>query len=208
MVTRTRCKICGITNIDDALLAIDAGADALGFVFYDKSPRYVSPEEAATICAQLPPFVTRVGLFVDHSAELVTEISKRVELDLLQFHGDESPEFCKQFDRPYIKAVRVRADSDFAEAQARYTESQALLVDTYRVGVPGGTGEAFDWGLLPAERSLPLILAGGLNPDNVRRAIATVSPYAVDVSGGVEREKGKKDGQKVLKFLEEVMRER
>lgn len=208
MVTRTRCKICGITNIDDALLAIDAGADALGFVFYDKSPRYVSPEEAATICAQLPPFVTRVGLFVDHSAELVTEISKRVELDLLQFHGDESPEFCKQFDRPYIKAVRVRADSDFAEAQARYTESQALLVDTYRVGVPGGTGEAFDWGLLPAERSMPLILAGGLNPDNVRRAIATVSPYAVDVSGGVEREKGKKDGQKVLKFLEEVMRER
>lgn len=208
MVTRTRCKICGITNLDDALLAIDAGADALGFVFYDKSPRYVSPEEAATICAQLPPFVTRVGLFVDHSAELVTEISKRVELDLLQFHGDESPEFCKQFDRPYIKAVRVRAGSDFAEAQARYTESQALLVDTYRAGVPGGTGEAFDWGLLPAERSMPLILAGGLNPDNVRRAIATVSPYAVDVSGGVEREKGKKDGQKVLKFLEEVMRER
>lgn len=208
MVTRTRCKICGITNLDDALLAIDAGADALGFVFYDKSPRYVSPEEAATICAQLPPFVTRVGLFVDHSAELVTEISKHVELDLLQFHGDESPEFCKQFDRPYIKAVRVRAGSDFAEAQARYTESQALLVDTYRAGVPGGTGEAFDWGLLPAERSMPLILAGGLNPDNVRRAIATVSPYAVDVSGGVEREKGKKDGQKVLKFLEEVMRER
>ena len=208
MSKRIRCKICGITNLADALLAIEAGADALGFVFYRKSPRYVEPEVAAEICSQLPPLVTTVGLFVDHEHEEIVSILERVPLSLLQFHGSESEPACARYGRPYIKALRIRSGSDFSQGEQQYTTALGLLVDTYRPCVPGGTGEAFDWDLLPSERRLPLILAGGLNPGNVRSAIAKVKPYAVDVSGGVEQSKGKKDSEKLVQFLEEVSCER
>lgn len=207
MSQRVRCKICGITNLDDALAAIAAGADALGFVFYRKSPRYVEPAVAAEICAALPAFVTTVGLFVNHSREQVDAILAQVPLSLLQFHGDEDEVECLSYARPYIKAIRIRGREDFARGQIDFASAQGLLVDTYRAGVPGGTGEAFDWELLPAERNMPLILAGGLKPENVRNAIASVQPYAVDVSGGVEQSKGIKDGAKLVRFLQEVSRE-
>lgn len=207
MSQRVRCKICGITNVEDALAAVAAGADALGFVFYRKSPRYVEPAVAAEICARLPAFVSTVGLFVNHSRAEVDAILAQVPLSLLQFHGDEDEAECLSYARPYIKAIRIRGREDFTRGQVEFASAQGLLVDTYRTGVPGGTGEAFDWDLLPAERTMPLILAGGLKPDNVRNAIASVQPYAVDVSGGVEQSKGIKDGAKLVRFLQEVSRE-
>lgn len=201
---RTRSKICGITSVADAKAACDAGADAIGLVFYKKSPRYVKPEVARAICETLPPFVTAVGLFVDMDRDVLESILEQVPLGLLQFHGAESEPECLGYKLPYIKAVRVRSCADVENAERDYPSAQGLLVDTYREGVPGGTGEVFDWELLPSKRTLPLILAGGLNPDNVRNAIRLVKPFAVDVSGGVERAKGIKDHAKVLRFLNEV----
>lgn len=209
---RVRTKICGITCVDDALAAVAAGADAIGLVFYGPSPRNVSVKTAQGICSAIPPFVTVVGLFVDAPPEKVGEVCRSVPLHLLQFHGDETEVECSGHHLPYIKAIKVRSDQDVMMAERQYQSAKAILVDTYKKGVAGGTGEVFDWSLVSARSQhsdkdiMPLILAGGLNPDNVRQAIETVRPFAVDVSGGVEREKGRKDPQKVIRFIEEVSR--
>nr|WP_286945166.1 phosphoribosylanthranilate isomerase [Pseudomonas sp. UBA6718] len=200
-MTAVRVKICGITRVEDALAAAAAGADAIGLVFYAKSPRAVDIEQAREILAALPPFVTSVGLFVDAERSELERILASVPLDLLQFHGDESVQQCEAFGRPYIKALRVKAGDDIAAQVARYPSAQGILLDAYVEGVPGGTGEAFDWSLIPQALSKPLILAGGLRPDNVAEAVSRVRPYAVDVSGGVEASKGVKDVEKVGAFI-------
>lgn len=203
---RIRTKICGITCLEDALQAIHSGADALGFVFYEASPRYVSVKSAADICRNLPPFVSKVGLFVNAEASTVQSVIDEVGLDLLQFHGDEQEKTCVKYKVPYIKAIRIRGQNDFSQAEQQFHSSLGILVDTYKPGIPGGTGESFDWSLLPEKRSKPLILAGGLNENNVYQAIQSVRPYAVDVSGGVEQAKGKKNHNTVTQFLNEVSR--
>ena len=200
-MTAVRVKICGITRVEDALAAAAAGADAIGLVFYAKSPRAVDIEQARAILAALPPFVTTVGLFVDAERSELERILASVPLDLLQFHGDESVQQCEAFGRPYIKALRVKAGDDIAAQVARYPSAQGILLDAYVEGVPGGTGEAFDWSLIPQALSKPLILAGGLRPDSVAEAVSRVRPYAVDVSGGVEASKGVKDVEKVGAFI-------
>lgn len=203
---RTRVKICGITNLGDALSAVDAGCDALGFVFYSKSPRAVTPKQAAEIISKLPAFVTSVALFVNETAEIVNQVIAETGVDLLQFHGDESAEFCTAFSRPYIKALRMKPELDLTAQFESYASSQGILLDAYTPGIPGGTGEMFDWSRIPAERATKIILAGGLSTDNVATAITQVSPYAVDVSGGVEASKGIKDSNKMTDFMSEVYR--
>ena len=203
-MSNVRSKICGITRIEDALAAAEAGADAIGFVFYAKSPRAVDVRQARAIIAELPPFVTTVGLFVNASRCELNEILEVVALDLLQFHGDETPQDCEGYHRPWIKALRVRPGDDLEAACQLYAGSRGILLDTYVAGVPGGTGEAFDWSLVPAHLSKPIILAGGLSADNVGQAIAQVRPYAVDVSGGVEQAKGIKDAAKIEAFMQAV----
>ncbi|GLO39886.1 MULTISPECIES: phosphoribosylanthranilate isomerase [Pseudomonas] len=203
-MSNVRSKICGITRIEDALAAAEAGADAIGFVFYAKSPRAVDVRQARAIIAELPPFVTTVGLFVNASRCELNEILEVVPLDLLQFHGDETPQDCEGYHRPWIKALRVRPGDDLEAACQLYAGARGILLDTYVPGVPGGTGEAFDWSLVPARLSKPIILAGGLSADNVGQAIAQVRPYAVDVSGGVEQAKGIKDAAKIEAFMRAV----
>ncbi|MBV2204487.1 MAG: phosphoribosylanthranilate isomerase [Pseudomonas sp.] len=201
-----RSKICGITRVEDALLAAEAGADAIGLVFYAKSPRAVDIKRAREIVEALPPFVTVVGLFVDASRCEIEDTLDAVALDLLQFHGDEAPADCARFHRPWFKALRVAPGFDIGAAAARYAAAGAgaLLLDTYVAGVPGGTGARFDWSLIPDDLPKPLILAGGLTCDNVADAIAQVHPYAVDVSGGVELSKGIKSAEKVRAFIQRV----
>jgi len=203
-MSNVRSKICGITRIEDALAAAEAGADAIGFVFYAKSPRAVDVRQARAIIAELPPFVTTVGLFVNASRCELNEILEVVPLDLLQFHGDETPADCEGYHRPWIKALRVRPGDDLDAACQLYSGARGILLDTYVAGVPGGTGEAFDWSLVPARLSKPIILAGGLSADNVGHAIAQVRPYAVDVSGGVEQAKGIKSAAKIEAFMQAV----
>lgn len=199
-----RSKICGITRVDDALTAAKAGADAIGLVFYAKSPRAVDVRQAREIVAALPPFVTTVGLFVNASRCEINEILDAVPLDMLQFHGDETPAQCEGFHRPWFKALRVGNGEDIEAQVARYANASGILLDTFVSGVPGGTGERFDWSLIPAALAKPLILAGGLTSENVQQAIAQVRPYAVDVSGGVEASKGVKDASKVMAFVGRV----
>lgn len=201
---RTRVKICGITRIEDANAAITAGADAIGLVFYPSSPRNVSLEQAQQIAASVPPFVTVTALFVDPTAEEVQKVLDSVRIDLLQFHGHEDERFCEQFLRPYIKAIRVRHPQDVVASCLRFKSALAILLDSYKPGVPGGTGETFDWSLIPANCAKPLILAGGLTAANVAQAIAQVRPFAVDVSGGVEESKGLKSASKIQAFMHEV----
>ncbi|MFB1635189.1 phosphoribosylanthranilate isomerase [Pseudomonas sp. AP-1] len=203
-MSNVRSKICGITRIEDALAAAEAGADAIGFVFYAKSPRAVDVRQARAIIAELPPFVTTVGLFVNASRCELNEILEVVPLDLLQFHGDETPADCEGYHRPWIKALRVRPGDDLEAACQLYAGARGILLDTYVAGVPGGTGEAFDWSLVPARLSKPIILAGGLSAENVGQAIAQVRPYGVDVSGGVEQAKGIKDAAKIEAFVRAV----
>lgn len=200
----TRIKICGLTREQDVLAVADSGADAFGLVFYDKSPRHVAIQQAAKLVRAAPPFVTVVGLFVNPTVEYVREVLAKVPLDVLQFHGEESPEFCGQFGRPYLKAIRVKAGVDLVECAARYADAQGLLLDAYVEGTQGGTGESFDWALIPSKLSLPVILSGGLHAGNVAEAIKQVRPYAVDVSSGVEASKGIKDAAKVAAFIKEV----
>lgn len=196
-----RVKICGITRLQDALFAVNAGADALGFVFYERSPRQVSAAQAAALCAALPPFVTSVGLFVDAPAEFVGSVLAMAPLDLLQFHGDESPEYCASFGKPYIKAVRVRRETDLLKCAADFATARGLLLDAYVPGVPGGTGESFDWNLIPPQLPKAVILSGGLSPANVAEAVRQVRPWAVDVSSGVEASKGIKDTGLIAQFI-------
>lgn len=203
-MSAVRSKICGITRIEDALAAAAAGADAIGLVFYPKSPRAVDAVQAQQILAALPPFVTSVGLFVNAARAEIESLLSVLPLDLLQFHGDERVADCEGYGRPYIKALRVRAGDDIVAQMGVFPSAAGFLLDTYVEGVPGGTGEAFDWSLVPAELPKPVILAGGLTPDNVSGAIARVHPYAVDVSGGVERAKGIKDAEKIQAFIRAV----
>lgn len=200
----TRIKICGLTREQDVLAVARRGADALGLVFYDKSPRNISLPQATKLAHAAPPFVTLVGLFVNPTDDFVREVLATVPLDVLQFHGEESPEFCRQFGRPYLKAIRVKAGVDLVECAARYADAQGLLLDAYVEGTQGGTGESFDWALIPSRLPLPVILSGGLHAGNVAQAIRQVRPYAVDVSSGVEASKGIKDAAKVAAFIKEV----
>lgn len=202
----TRVKICGLTRTEDVESAVAAGADALGLVFYEPSPRAVSIADAQTLIRSVPAFVSVVGLFVNPTEQEVREVLSHLPLDLLQFHGDESPEFCSQFQRRWIKAIRVQNREQVIQAFARYHEAAGLLVDAWDPDRYGGTGKSFNWDLIPSERPLPLILAGGLSSDNVFRAVEQVQPWAVDVSGGVERSKGIKDIQKISDFIKEVHR--
>jgi phosphoribosylanthranilate isomerase len=202
MIVRT--KVCGITRAEDALAAVHHGANAVGFVFWKQSERYVTPAKAREIAAQLPPFVVAVGVYVDPDPEWVKEASSIARLHLLQFHGNEPPDFCEQFFLPYIKAVRVRAGIDLIQYATRYGGARGLLLDTYVKGEPGGTGSVFDWNLIPQELSLPVILSGGLRPDNVMEAIRQIRPWAVDVSSGVETGKGIKDAEKIAAFMRGV----
>lgn len=202
----TRIKICGITREQDALAAAAAGADAIGLVFYAPSPRAVDAAQAARIVAALPPFVTTVGLFVDAEPAAVRAVLAEVPLDLLQFHGEESDAYCRQFGRPYLKAVRVRSADQLRDVAAQWPGAAGILLDSYKPGVPGGTGEVFDWRLVPRERDWNLVLAGGLAAGNVRQAIDEMQPWAVDVSGGVEAAKGIKDVAKINAFVQEVKR--
>jgi len=196
-----RVKICGITREQDLHAACDAGADALGFVFYEKSPRNVSAMAAAALVRELPPFVQSVGLFVNADPAFIEAVLETVPLDLLQFHGDESPADCARYGRPYIKAVRVNRDTDLLKCAADFEDARGLLLDAYVPGVPGGTGERFDWSLIPEKMPKAVILSGGLTPENVAEAVEQVRPWAVDVSSGVEMAKGIKDAHKIAQFI-------
>jgi phosphoribosylanthranilate isomerase len=198
-----KVKVCGTTRLKDALLAVKCGADAIGFIFYKKSPRCVSAKTAKEICSKLPPFVHRVGVFVNETAEKINRTADRCGLDAVQLHGDESPAFCKKIKCRVIKAVRVK-DSASLKEMSRYAVD-AFLLDTYKEDQWGGTGKVFDWKLAARTRKYgPVIIAGGLNPRNVKAAIQKVRPYGVDVSSGVEQSPGKKDPKKVKAFLKAV----
>lgn len=201
---RVRVKICGITRIEDAIAAVANGADAIGLVFYEPSPRNVTLSQAIEIASKIPAFVTVVGLFVNAEPAFVRDVIKQVKLDLLQFHGDETPQECAQYGLPFIKAIRVKSDTNLIQCAKDFSASKGLLLDTYTDGVAGGTGHVFDWNLIPAELDKPVILAGGLNAQNVAQAIRQVQPYAVDVSGGVEMAKGIKDAAKIAAFMQQV----
>ncbi len=201
-----RVKICGITNVDDALSSVALGADALGFVFYKKSPRYINPEKANEIVAKLPPFVTPVALFVDASDDEITTLIKGSSRWVIQFHGNESEQDCLKFDRPYIKALRVKNEEYLLSELSKYPSASALLLDAYKEGVPGGTGEIFNWDIIPDDTNKPIILAGGLTPTNITKALEVKGIYAVDVSGGVEQSKGIKDKVKLKEFILGVKR--
>jgi phosphoribosylanthranilate isomerase len=207
MTHRTRIKICGIKEGRHALLAADAGADAIGLVFYRESPRYLTPGTAANIVAVLPPFVTTVGLFVDANDVKVRKTLSEVRLDVLQFHGSETPEFCESFGVPYVRAVPMGEGVDLLEYAGRFSSARALLLDAHEPGKPGGTGRTFDWAAIPRDLPIPLILSGGLTSENVGRAVREVKPWAVDVSSGVESSRGTKDSQKIVEFIRSVQRE-
>ena len=200
----TRIKICGLTQREDLLAAVASGANALGFVFYHKSPRNINLQQAVQLSAIVPPFVTSVGLFVNPTVDAVREVMDLIPLDVLQFHGEEEPEFCAQFGRPYLKAIRVKAGVNLVQCAAKYAGAQGLLLDAFVEGAHGGTGASFDWALIPRNLPLPIILSGGLHAGNVAEAVAQVRPYAVDVSSGVEASKGIKDAVKMTAFINEV----
>lgn len=196
-----RIKICGITRVEDALTLLDAGVDAIGLNFYPKSPRFVSVDMAREIAMVVGPFVTVAGLFVDADPAEVNRVLQKVPLHLLQFHGDETREYCESFNRPYLKALRMRPELDPLQAIDAYSSAVGILLDAYKPGVPGGTGDTFDWARVPVNCSMPIVLAGGLTPDNVAQAVSATRIYGVDVSGGVESAPGVKDPDKVRAFI-------
>jgi phosphoribosylanthranilate isomerase len=201
---RTRVKICGITRVEDALNAVNAGADAIGLVLYTASPRCVSIEQAKNIVLAMPPYVSVVGLFVNASTAEIQSVLSQVHLDVIQFHGDETAEDCAQINLPYYKAIRVKPDTNLLQYAVDFKAAKALLLDTYSEQAYGGTGHVFDWNLIPKNLPKPIILAGGLDASNVGAAIKQVQPYAVDVSGGVELSKGIKDAAKIAVFMQAV----
>lgn len=204
---RTRVKICGITRKQDAQLAVDAGVDAIGLVFYEKSPRFVSKTQAAEISRIMPAFVSRVALFKDADKKMIDAVLDDVEIDLIQFHGSESIEFCERFKLPYIKALGLKGaehDADYLSTNVdAFKSAKAILLDGHAPGEAGGTGESFDWASISAVNK-PVILAGGLTPENVKQAIEIVRPFAVDVSSGVESAPGIKDKEKISAFMAHV----
>ncbi len=200
----TRVKICGITNVEDAQAVVSAGAHALGLVFYEASPRAVDLEQAQAIAYAAGPFISVTALFVNPPSLLVGTVVSKVPVQLLQFHGDETAAFCESFQRPYIKAIRMRPDLDLDGVIASHPNASGFLLDAYRPGVPGGTGETFDWGRVPRRSKAPIILAGGLTPENVADAIRATGVYGVDVSGGVESAPGKKDHNQIKSFINNV----
>ncbi len=202
-MARTRVKICGITRAEDARLAVALGADALGLVFYPPSARHVALEQAWEIARIVPPFVTLVGLFVNETKLAVRRVMEAVPIQLLQFHGEEDETFCRSFHMPYIKAARVRPGLDLVKYAQTYPTAQGLLLDTWTEGF-GGSGKTFDWSLVPPSLSLPVVLSGGLDANNVADAIRRIRPWAVDVSSGVEAAKGIKDAGKMLEFMDGV----
>ena len=201
---RTRVKICGFTSAEQAAYAAYAGADAIGLVFYAASPRHVSIAKAQEIVAALPAFTTVVALFVDAAEAQIRDVISQVAIDVLQFHGDEPADACRLYAKPYIKAIRMQADIDIQALTSEFHDAQGLLLDAYHASAKGGTGEQFDWDLIPEHCALPVILAGGLAAHNAGDAIAQVQPYALDVSSGVEAAKGIKDNNKIAEFLTEV----
>ncbi len=204
MPERTRVKICGITNLSDAEAAVEVGADAIGLVFYGRSPRCVDIDVAAEITYKVAPFVNCVGLFVDAAENRIRRVLEQVAIDTLQFHGQETEQFCNLYNVPYIKAIKMVNTVDLFEQCDRFSLAKALLLDADAGTAPGGTGTTFDWERIPKGLKKPFILAGGLNADNVRKAVSLVQPYAVDVSSGVETEKGRKDLKKMRQFIHAV----
>lgn len=202
-MTRTRIKICGITREDDLDAALAAGADAVGFVFYPPSPRALTPLRAAELARRVPPFVSRVGLFVNEDEDTVAATMEVVPLELLQFHGEEAAAYCEEFGKPYVKAARVKPGLDLVEYARAFPSAQALLLDAYVEGY-GGAGQTFDWSLIPKDLPLPMILSGGLHQGNVTEAVRQLRPWAVDVSSGVEAAKGIKDAAKIAAFVAAV----
>lgn len=200
-MNRTRVKICGLTRPGDVEAAVAAGADAVGLVFHPASPRFVTVDQAAELCRVLPPFVAAVGLFVDAPGQRIRAVLDRVPLDLIQFHGEEPPDLCASFGRRWIKAIRMRPGLDLTAQAGVYSGAAGLLLDAFDPVLAGGTGKTFDWGCIPDALGSPLVLAGGLTPDNVAEAIRRVRPFAVDVSGGVESAKGIKDPAKISAFM-------
>jgi len=196
----TRVKFCGLTHEEDIAQAVKLGVDALGFVFYAPSSRSVAPDHAAMLTSSVPAFVTRVGLFVNEQPAAIQNIFERTRLNLIQYHGDETPEFCDAVGLPFIKAFRVRPGIDIQSEMERYPNASGFLLDAYVKGQPGGTGERFDWGMIP-QSNAPIILAGGLSPDNAKDAIEQVAPWALDVSGGIETKPGRKDPDKMARFM-------
>ncbi|CAA9892763.1 N-(5'-phosphoribosyl)anthranilate isomerase [Candidatus Methylobacter favarea] len=201
---RTRVKICGFTRVEDAVCAALSGVDAIGLVFYPPSPRNIDIDQAVKIVNALPAFATVVALFVDEQESRIREVLEKVAIDCLQFHGNESAEACRMYGKRYIKALRMQPGIEIDDVARHYHDASALLLDAYHPAAKGGTGSRFDWDLIPGHRELPVILAGGLAIDNARQAVQKVRPYALDVSSGVEVEKGIKDAAKMAAFLNEV----
>lgn len=201
---RTRVKICGFTRVEDAVCAAHSGVDAIGLVFYPSSPRNVDIDQAIKIVNALPAFTSVVALFVDEQESRIREILEWVSIDCLQFHGDEPAEACRIYGKRYIKALRMQSGIDIEGVAKQYHDAAALLLDAYHPAAKGGTGSQFDWDLIPGQCDLPVILAGGLATNNARQAVQKVRPYALDVSSGVEAEKGIKDAFKMAAFLKEV----
>lgn len=197
---RTRIKICGLTRVEDVQAAVEAGADAIGLVFYPPSPRAVTPEKAAELCRHIPPFVNVVGLFVNEERTRVQQVLDAVPLSTLQFHGDETAADCEGYGRPYLKAARMRPGLDLVNYAAQFSAAAGLLLDAYAEGY-GGSGRVFDWSLIPPSLPLPVVLSGGLSVTNVEEAIRRVRPFAVDISSGVEAAKGIKDAQLIRDFV-------
>jgi len=201
---RTRVKICGFTQVQDAVAAANLGVDAIGLVFYPPSPRNVSIEQAIEIINALPAFVTVVALFVDEQEAQIREVLSKVAIDCLQFHGDEPVEACELYNKPYMKAIRVKPELDIMAIARQYQNAAALLLDAYHPGIKGGSGSQFDWNLIPENCPLPVVLAGGLQVDNAKQAVESVKPYALDVSSGVESSKGIKDVVKMTAFIQAI----
>ncbi len=201
---RTRVKICGFTRVEDAVYAANLGVDAIGLVFYPPSPRHVGIEQAIKIVNALPAFTSIVALFADEEESKIRDVLARVPVDCLQFHGDEPAEACRIYGKRYLKAVRMQDDIDIGALALSYHDAAGLLLDAYHPGVKGGTGSQFDWELIPKQCNLPIILAGGLDDTNAKQAVQSVRPYALDVSSGVEADKGIKDSHKMAAFIKQV----